>query len=82
MMPRSPRPPFPRCLRAFVPLCHNPSKSSHAEEIIGVEKGEMSTAADAEERRGNGTKRRGIFGFHSSLPLRYSASEFTRRGGR
>jgi hypothetical protein len=26
--------------------CHNPSKSSHAEQIIGVEKGEMSTAED------------------------------------
>jgi len=41
----------------------------------------MSTAEDAEEHRANGTKRRGIFGFHSSLRLRYSASEFTRRGG-
>jgi hypothetical protein len=27
-------------------LCHNPSKSSHAERIIGVEKGELSTAED------------------------------------
>ena len=45
----------------------SPVKSSHAAKIIGVEKGKMSNAEAAEVRRG-------ILGFPSSLPLRYSAA--------
>jgi len=60
-----PTPSVPQPVEIFAPV-----------QMIGVEKGEMSNAEEAEERRGIR-----ISSFFFSPP-RYSASEFTRRGGR